>query len=43
VRCYVGDYAIAIQHLQHAMALNPLDPEIAYVLCGLAYCAPGRR
>jgi len=41
VRCYVGDYAIAIQHLQHAMALNPLDPEIAYVLCGLAYAHLG--
>jgi TolB-like protein/Tfp pilus assembly protein PilF len=37
VRCYVGDHELAIRHLERAMALNPLDPEFAYVLAGLAF------
>jgi tetratricopeptide (TPR) repeat protein len=41
VRSYVGDHAVAIRHLERAMALNPLDPEIAYVLTGLAFAHLG--
>ena len=41
IQCYVGDNTVSIEQLQRAMALNPLDPEIASVLCGLSYAHLG--
>jgi TolB-like protein/tetratricopeptide (TPR) repeat protein len=41
VRTYVGDHELAIRQLERAMALSPLDPEIAYVLCALAFAHLG--
>lgn len=37
VRAYVGDTDVAVRHLERALTLNPLDPGIGYVHCGLAY------
>jgi tetratricopeptide (TPR) repeat protein len=44
VRAYVGDAEVAIEHFERANQLNPLDPEIGYVLSGLgfAYLMAGR-
>jgi adenylate cyclase len=44
VRGYVGDADIAIEHFQRALRLNPLDPELGYMLSGLgfAYLVAGR-
>jgi len=33
---YVGDFAMALAHFERAMHLNPLDPEIGFVLGGKA-------
>jgi adenylate cyclase len=37
VRLYVGDFEPAIEHFERAMHLNPLDPEIGFVLGGKAF------
>ncbi|MGH8822676.1 MAG: winged helix-turn-helix domain-containing tetratricopeptide repeat protein [Rhodoferax sp.] len=37
VHAYVGDTETAFAHLNRAMHLNPLDPEIGYALAGLAF------
>jgi tetratricopeptide (TPR) repeat protein len=37
VRANVGDGERAIADLERALRLNPLDPENAYVLCGMAF------
>ena len=44
VRGYVGDATIAIEHFQRAIRLNPLDPEMGYMLSGLgwAYLIAGK-
>lgn len=36
IRCYVGDGTIAIEHFQHALRLNPLDPELGLIFSGLS-------
>jgi adenylate cyclase len=43
-RTYVGDAAKSIEHLQRAIRLNPLDPEMGYMLSGLgiAYQMAGK-
>jgi adenylate cyclase len=44
IRAYVCDATTAIEHFQRAMRLNPLDPELGYVLSGLgwAYLIAGK-
>ena len=34
---YVGDAPRSIEHLQRAIRLNPLDPELGYILSGLGW------
>lgn len=44
VRGCIGDATIAIEHSQRAMRLNPLDPEMGYILSALgwAYLIAGK-
>ena len=44
IRAMVGDAGTAIEHFHRAMRLNPLDPEIGYMLSGfgIAYFTAGR-
>jgi len=37
IRSYVFDTTTAIEHFHRAMRLNPLDPEMGYVLSGLSF------
>jgi adenylate cyclase len=37
IRGYVSDTGTAIDNLQRALRLNPLDPELGYVISGLAF------
>ena len=43
IRSYVFDTTTAIEYFHRVMRLNPLDPEMGYVLSGLALRIYGRR